>query len=108
MLGVALQVRWGAACSTKSLQLADWFSRFLAELDDLPTYGVKVDDLAGIRFDLRNLLMTLPDGRRSIIRCKGPPHRAKLGFNFPDFFRSLQEVRRKLPKLDQGSKRKVR
>jgi hypothetical protein len=41
-LEVVVRAGWGSACSTKPLQLADWFSRFVDELDDLSMFGMSL------------------------------------------------------------------
>lgn len=104
-LGLQIRATQRPACATKPLQLADWLSRFVDEVDMLSIFKVKVTQLAGIKFKLPRLLTTLPNGRYAGIRCKGQPLREKLGFNFRDLF--VIPVCGGKMQVAQGTKRNV-
>jgi hypothetical protein len=111
-LNLNIVTTWLGACSSIPLQLSDWHSRFIDELEIFVNSGRVLKALKGISFSLGpHYMMALPSGRRAKIRCKGPHHREKLGFNFRELAPLSRRVRpQTLPMVPEISemKRKVR
>lgn len=105
-LGIEVQVMWRKGCSTRGLEVADWVSRLVQTMADLPRFGIKWEQLKGLKFDLEKFIMTLPNGRTARIsmgRLGGP---LKLGFNFTEFFMPHWQYCR-INDSTRGRKRKV-